>query len=391
MKLLYVSQGNIPSKWVHSFQTMKMAQAFAQISSSFELLTKGDLTILLRKPVLSKIFDWYGIHYPFRITHLPVYRKFPENHIETYYHFPRYIKAAVVYCRLQRAPVIFTREPQAVYLATKWKMPTIFEYHGNVEYCESNFIAKALKTLHLLGVVTISEIIKADYVKHGMPEERVLVLPTAVDLHPFKNLPDKKTLRQRLQLPPDAFIATYSGHLYQDRGVEEILQAAESLPDVSFLFVGGWESDIQKYQAQVSHLRNVMFTGFISNQQVPEYLVASDVLLMPYSSRCATARWMSPMKLFEYMAAKRPIIATDIPALQSHLEHERNSLIISPDNPEELTKAIRIFMQKPVFGDQLCHNAYHDVQTYTWEKRAYSILKTFVPDILRKSLEADML
>ena len=386
LRLIYISQGNIPSKWVHTFQTMKMAQAFAKMSPSFELLTKGDLPTLFHKPEPSKIFDWYGIHHSFHVTYLPVYRRFPENHVELHDYFPRFIRVAVGYARLHRSVVVFTREPHAAYLATKWKLPTIFEFHGGSEHCRFDFIRKTMGRPHLLGIVTISEIIKDEYVEYGVPQADILVLPTAVDLHAFNNLPDKKTLCQRLQLPSDTYIATYCGHLYQNRGVEGILQAAESLPEVCFLFVGGWERDVQKYQAQASHLRNVIFTGFISNKQVPEYLGASDVLLMPYSSQCSTAKWMSPMKLFEYMAAKRPIIATDIPALHSHLVHGRNSFIIPPDNPEELTRSIRTLMRRPILSAQLAQRAYHDVQSYTWEKRARSILETFIPEMFAQKM-----
>jgi glycosyltransferase involved in cell wall biosynthesis len=109
------------------------------------------------------------------------------------------------------------------------------------------------------------------------------VAPNAVNVEQFQGLPDKMRLRESLRLPPNAFLATYCGHLYPGRGVEDILACAAQVEGVRFLFVGGWNEDIRRRKEEASHLRSVTFTGFVANQRVPEYLAASDVLLIPHS------------------------------------------------------------------------------------------------------------
>ena len=98
---------------------------------------------------------------------------------------------------------------------------------------------------------------------------------------------------------------------------------------------------------------------------------------MPYSAECGTAAWMSPMKLFEYMAARRAIIATDLPALRVHLEHERNALLAPPDDADALTRAVERLVRDPALAGRLAEASFRDVQPFTWRSRARAILDRF--------------
>ena len=84
----------------------------------------------------------------------------------------------------------------------------------------------------LLGVVTVTEKLKELYLQAQLPGDKIFVWPDAVDVDAFERLPAKESLRKSLGLPRDTFIATYCGHLYPDRGIEEIMGCAAALPDV---------------------------------------------------------------------------------------------------------------------------------------------------------------
>jgi glycosyltransferase involved in cell wall biosynthesis len=141
--------------------------------------------------------------------------------------------------------------------------------------------------------------------------------------------------------------------------------------------IGGWDEDIARLKADAGALSNVFFTGFLPNRQVPAYLNASDVLLMPYPATCETAEWMSPMKLFEYMAAGRAIVATDLPAIRMHLEHGRNAHLVSSGDAAGMADAIRCIISDGDYAHRLGQAARSDVAPYTWHNRARAVMARF--------------
>jgi glycosyltransferase involved in cell wall biosynthesis len=374
MKLMYISQGNIPSKWAHTFQAMKMADAFAGRVESLMLVTGGGL-LPSQLPVVD-CSEWYGVGNHLPVIRLPVFWRLNEP-LFAGWKYPRFDRIAALYARTQSPDMVYTRSANAGRLCVKLGLDTIIEFHMGIERSELFHIEAVKDNPHLRGVVTITDELKESYVEAGLPRDKIFVWPDAVDLNAFDRLPAKESLRKALGVPGDVFIATYCGHLYPDRGIEDILHCAGELPDVQFLLVGGWKKDIEKHREEALHLKNVHFKGFVPHQRVPEYLSASDVLLMPYASTCENVSWMSPLKLFEYMASGCPIVATDLPAVRKHLEHGRNALLVKPDDPRALAGAIRSVMSNRTYALELAQTARMDVSPYTWHNRARAILTRF--------------
>jgi glycosyltransferase involved in cell wall biosynthesis len=374
MNIIYISQGNIPSKWAHTFQAMKMADALAREVDRLLMVTGGGL--FTSKPREIDCSEWYGVGNHFSIVRLPVWWNVHQPLFEGW-KYPRFDRIAALYARTRSPDIVYTRSANAGRLCVKGGLDTIIEFHMGIERSELFHIQAVQGSPHLLGVVTISDELKALYVQEGLPEEKIFVWPDAVDTDAFDRLPRKQSLRQSHGLGEDAFVATYCGHLYPGRGVEDIFLSAELLPDVQFLMVGGWKRDIEQRKEEARHLKNVHFKGFVSHNRVPEFLVASDVLLMPYSGKCENVAWMSPLKLFEYMTSGCPIIATDLPALRKHLVHGRNALLIKPDDYQSLADAIKTLMNNKVYAVNLAKSARDDVAPFTWNNRARAILSRF--------------
>jgi glycosyltransferase involved in cell wall biosynthesis len=374
MKILYISQGNIPSKWAHTFQAMKMADALAGEVDSLTLVTSGGL--LPARCEIPDCADWYGIDNTFTMVRLPLFWRMREPFF-SWWKCLRFDRAASLYARLKSPDLVYTRSANAGRLCVNLGLKTVIELHMGIERSELHHILAVKHSPKLLGMVTISPALEQLYVQSGIPADKILVWPDAVDVEAFDLLPDKMILRNRLGLPVDASIATYCGHLYRDRGIEEIVQSAREMPSVYFLLVGGWEEDIARLKAQSAGISNLHFTGFVPNRQVPHYLKASDVLLMPYPANCETAEWMSPMKMFEYMASSCPIVATDLPAIRVHLQHGCNSYLIQPGDASVLTAAIRNIMADGKYAMSLGQAARRDVSPYSWRDRARAVLSRF--------------
>ncbi len=374
MKLLYISQGNIPSKWAHTFQAMKMADALAGEVDALTLLTsRGLLPGGYERPDCA---EWYGTGNRFPMVRLPVFWKLDDPFI-TWWKSPRFDRAAALYARATSPDMVYTRSAYAGRLCVNFGLKTVIELHMGGEQSELHHILAVAHNPKLLGVVTITPALERLYVNSGIPAEKIFLWPDAVDAAAFDLQPDGELLRRRLNLPQDRPIATYCGHLYRNRGIEEILECARELPSVLFLMIGGWDEDITRIRADATSLSNVVFTGFLPNRQVPAYLKASDLLLMPYPSTCETAAWMSPLKLFEYMAAGRVIVATDLPAIRMHLEHGRNAHLVSSGDAAGMADAIRCIIRDGDYAHRLGQTARSDVAPYTWHNRARAVMARF--------------
>ena len=114
------------------------------------------------------------------------------------------------------------------------------------------------------------------------------------------------------------------------------------------------------------------------NADLPLYQAACDVLLMPYQRRVAAssggdiALYLSPMKLFEYLACGRPIISSDLPVLQEVL-NPQNAILVAPEDQNAWEKALRELKTSPGLGERLGGQARCDAARYTWEIRARRI------------------
>ena len=375
MKMLFISHGNIPSRWAHSVQMMKMADAFSRLVPDFRILTQANWSRTVRPK-----FDYqrfYGLASNVRVAHLHAFRQ-PWGPVVDYVYARGFMDRAANYAISGGFDLVFTRAPEAAALCVQGGVPCIVETHSTTSREKLDALVSIRHHEKLLGVVTISDVIRKQLVAADIPDEKICVWPDAVDLSAFTRLPGRDALRQHLKLPLNATIATYCGHLYKHRGVEEILTAATKLPHIHFLFVGGWKKDVRLRQKESAHMSNVTFTGFRENRLVPAYLTASDVLLMPYSSQCKTADQMSPMKMFEYMAAARPIVATDLPALRQHLRHDSNCLLVPADSGSALAEAVARITTTPVLAKAISEQARRDVRPYSWDRRATQILDQFV-------------
>ena len=170
------------------------------------------------------------------------------------------------------------------------------------------------------------------------------------------------------------------GHLYPGRGIELIFKVAEKNFDVDFHLMGGTSQDINFWNGQ-KKIPNMFIHGFIPPGQVPQYRNKCDVLLAPYQEQCAvaggqgnTAEFMSPLKIFEYMASRKSIIASDLPALREVLG-QNNAILVPPGNVDAWSRAICQLKEHKI-RKQISDRAYHDfVNHYTWKKRAQNVLE----------------
>ena len=226
------------------------------------------------------------------------------------------------------------------------------------------------------GYVTITAGLHAELERRFGPRTKVAIVPDGVRL-PASTLgrPDVPSESPTSNSQSRVFTIGYAGHLYPWKGVDLIVEAIAALPGARALIVGGHAQEpdlarVQAFAAQLDCASRVTFTGLVPPPEVAFRLREADVLVLPNSASAVSNTYTSPLKLFEYMASGRPIIASDLPSIREVLTHERNALLVAPGNPQALTAAIRRLMEDRTLGAHLAGQALEDVREYTWEKRA---------------------
>ena len=150
----------------------------------------------------------------------------------------------------------------------------------------------------------------------------------------------KENARKTLKLPQDKTLVVYTGYFYSWKGVDTLVKATALLShDIEVVMVGGSEEDTKPLLKLKNDLniQNIRFVGFRPYQEMSLYQKAADCLVVTASSKHAESYlFTSPLKLFEYMASQRPIVATRTPALEEILQNDRNACLVEPDDPKLL-------------------------------------------------------
>lgn len=390
MKLAIIAPTEIPARRANTLQVMKMAQAFAGLGYTVRLCAPaaslGSDKQQAEHPAWEDLARHYGLRQRFEIDWLNC-----RPRLKRY----DYGWSAVQWARRGTADWIYTRLPQAAALASQMGIPTLLEVHD----LPQGRMGAWLFSLFLRGsgarrLIVITQALAADLEKRfniKLDPPFCLIAPDGVDLERYENLPGPEETRRRLmeagqssplgRLRQERFCAGYTGHLYPGRGTELLVELASRLPQIDFLIVGGEPEQVLALddQARRRTLHNLILTGFVPNAELPVYQAACDILLLPYQSRVEAssggdiARYLSPMKLFEYLACERAIVASSLPVLQEVL-NEHNALIVPIGGLELWEAAIQRLLNNPDLRSALARQARLDARQYAWEGRAARIL-----------------
>lgn len=369
-KIIYFANVRLPTEKAHGIQIVKMCEAWSGLGLEVELVVPNRLNF-----IKDNIFDYYGIKNSFCINKLFCFDLISRaawlgsiaywvEALSFAWSVKRYLK--------HFSGLIYTRELSNIaFLGFGNKI--VYEAHNLPKRSNAPF-KYWLKKINNLIVIT--RCLKDDFINLGFPAERILVAPDAVDLKIFSISDSKTDCRKRLNLSQDKKIILYTGHLYDWKGADVLLAVAKLLPECLLVFVGGTDIDVAdfKRQARSQKAENVLIIGHRPISEMPIYLCAADILVLPNSAKSKiSARYTSPLKLFEYMASHRPIIASNLPSLREILAEETAAFFM-PDNPQSLAESIKFMLDNPVMTAKKAENAFLKVQNYTWEKRAEQII-----------------
>ncbi len=251
-------------------------------------------------------------------------------------------------------------------------------------FCELHDLPGHLGYLkHVRGALTNSETLRQDVLKNtpAIRPDRILtarngVAHSGVALDGAAGHEDRAALRKGLGLPPEGRLIVYTGRVRAEKGAGVLIEAFARLrdrPNARLLLVGKVYDDLQERLSEAQRPPGAEFSGFVPPAEVRHYQRCADVLVLPSTRELSYDRYTMPLKLFEYMAAGRPVVASRLEGICEVIQHRRNGLLVEPSDPEALAEALRELLDNPELGRALAAQAKEDVQQYTWEARAQRV------------------
>ncbi|MFH1255403.1 MAG: glycosyltransferase family 4 protein [bacterium] len=375
MKLIYIANMRTPTEKAHGIQIMKMCEAFVKVGNEIELFAARRFNHLKQD-----VFEYYGIERIFKIKNFFCLDLMP---LEKFFGGLAFLIQSFSFFVSVFIRVIF-KKADVVYIRDKFLLPLclfknniVFEAHDFPEnyFLYSRFFRKTKK------IIVITRKLKDLFIEKGVEEDKIFVSPDGTDIEKFDIQCDMTEARKKLRLPQDKKIIVYTGHLYQWKGADTLLQAAEKFKNINsglevlFVFVGGTEKDIADFEKKSENSNNIKIIGHRPHFEIPYWLKAANALVLPNSAKEKISKyWTSPLKLFEYMASGRPIVASDLPSLIEIL-NENNAILVKPDNSDDLAEGIFKALKGDELADKISRQAFNDVKNNTWLKRADNILK----------------
>jgi len=370
--LYFVLHSRYPAEKAASLFAAKSCEAFAEAGERVVLLVPRRFGRAEGDP-----YAYYGVKKNFTTVYLPVLDLFPVPVLKAlafYVSFCTFSLSVLVYLlvRTKRTDLIYTNESLTLMLASLVCRNTLYEMHDFPERKRWFYRMLLARTRWLL----ITNSWKVQRVRELFPgiAAHLILEQNAVDFAEFL-LINKREARTKLGLPAEGNIVVYTGHLYAWKGVDTLAQVAGRLSAGTLVyFVGGTDADLKRFGDAYKNVSTIRLVGHRPHAEVPYWQAAADVLVLPNTGKETIAKYYtSPMKLFEYMASGRPIVASDLPSIRELL-NEHNALLVPPDDADALAEGIRRVLMNVREGDTLAARARADVETHTWEVRAKRIL-----------------
>ena len=353
-KIYYIAELNLPSKSAYSIHVMKMCEAFSKLKYKVKLF-------VINGKNKSKIKNYYNIKSNFYIYSI-------FNSLKVLNFFTRIIFSYKILSKQNDKDSIYiSRSIIFALLATISRKKTILELHHEITGLSKilYIILKNLNLLENLNYIFLSQRLNQIY---KIKKQRFIVLDDAVNLDDFKI---KKKVKYRNT-------CIYIGSFFEGKGIEQIYRLAENNPKIFFHIYGE-----KKFLTFRNYLKNLKIFDHISYNKIPTILSNYEIALMPYQIKIKgrgsinLEKYMSPLKMFDYLAAQLVIIASDLEIYKHILKDNFNCKLVKVNDDSSWSKNINNLFKNKKRKKYLRQNAAKTALKYTWEKRCKKIINYF--------------
>ena len=364
---------------------MKMCQALAQAGHEVTLVGR------VGKERMKDLHGYYAVDPCFAVTACPASERmgFAVGVLH-------YMAASVrrVWA-MPRPDLLYSRSYECLVALSPFRIPFVLEAHGSPS---TRFMRHAIGwLLHRKGfvrLVVITHALREEFLRlyPGLTHDRITVAPDGADPPPAG---DGCGACPTFQHREGAVQVGYVGSLGPGKGLEVIVPLAREVEEADFHVVGGSEASRREWAERARGVRNLHFHGYVPPFLTNGWRRAMDILTVPNQRsvlyRRASGRhgdigsWTSPLKVFEAMAAGKPIVASDLPVLREVLEDGDNAMLVPADSVDAWAQAVRSLANDPGERERLGGSARRQLEArYTWQVRAGRILASLPSGFLRQ-------
>lgn len=314
----------------------------------------------------------------------------------------RFFQQAVKLLRRRRPRLLYQRHHAFVVsgalLSRVLKIPLMLEYQNselwranNWDPCHFRGLLRTAEDVSLKvgnGFAALSNVLRDELLARGIKQNKIVVNPAAADVHRFHPNCGGTEVRKRLGYNPDDIVVTFLGSFSYYHGIPVLQKTIVTLivrrlqggqgPKLKFLLIGDGllRLAMMRELDAIDESKMVSFAGSVVHANVPAMLDASDILVSPHVPlEDGSAFFGSPSKLYEYMAAGKAIVASNLFQLAEVLEQRRTALLVTPASDLELTEAIELLACDAELRSTLGKNARATVlDRYTWRHNGLRLL-----------------
>lgn len=282
--------------------------------------------------------------------------------------------------------LVYTREWTTVLTCLGLGQPVLFETYralGDEHPRLMAQVARRARRRELVGLISHSRLAARSFIRSGFDPERVLVAYNGFDPSDMQPPLEAAAARAALGLAADAPLVVYTGNMQPNKNLPVLVELAARVPAARFLLVGGRPEHIRSLERLAAErgAGNLSFAGQRPVSEMPRYLYAADVLIVPPTGKplAEHGRTVLPIKTYSYLAAGRAILAPDTADLRELLVDGRNARLVEPDRPEAAAAALRALLADPVRRRALAAAALETAAALTWDARARRIIDWLGP------------
>jgi glycosyltransferase involved in cell wall biosynthesis len=233
------------------------------------------------------------------------------------------------------------------------------------------------------AIIVVSSVLKSQLIGLGVPPEKITVVPNGVDAEKYSPDISGENIRKKFGLE-EKFVIGYAGTFGHWHGITVLANSVKKIvgeiPNAHFLLIGDGvlRGEVEAILRRDSVERAVTITGMVPSADVPEYLAACNALVISAINNPDVPFFQSPIKLFEYMAMQKPVIASRVGQIQEVIEDGVNGLLVEEKNPAELAEKICQLARDPALCERLSKAARRNaVEKYTWQENVRAVINLY--------------
>ncbi len=367
-EVVYISYIRFPSERAHAIYVAKVCESFIKIGLNCKLIVPMRFGI-----VKSRVQKYFNLQYDIPVLRFLSVDLFPFVFFKKIAHRTGLVSFAFfllpyVILGVRRDTVIFTNDVFLAFIISFFHKKIIWEVHDYPD--KITFLYK--KTVKRSWKIITNNFYKKNELieDFNVDKKKILAQHNGVSLRELDINITKKRARNKLNLSLDKKMILYTGSLQVRKGVYLLAEVAKQNKNFNFYFVGGSKKSVNKFKNVFNKFKNINVIPSVPHEDIIVWQRAADVLVLPNTGKDKISKYFtSPMKLFEYMASKRPIVASDLPSITEIL-NKKTCVLVQPDSSQELIAGIKLALSDDDLVLKITENAFKKVKKYDWKKRA---------------------